>query len=307
MLERRFQCASEGRLKAPLHLLWCKVRVSRFGHEEECRVAKAPARCIFCEGASGTSLSREHVFPDWLRQIFPRKDTDTHTHGTISWTDATMSSPAITTRRRQGQAGTRSVRVVCKKCNNGWLSVLEERTKPLLRELVQASLREIGSEDQNLLAVWAAKTIMTGEYIERERAAVPQEQRCSLKDTLSVPDGWWIWVAGSQGLEWRTGMYHFSAKLNVSPIDLETPGPLNIQCTTIGIGTLLLHAISTTAEGHSFALVDPDAADLKPIWPPVLPAIRWPPGRLLRDEDIDVIKTNLERAYYKVRTPGAGE
>ncbi len=268
-------------------------------------MARAQGRCVFCDGASGVSLSREHVFPDWLRQLFPRSPTDTHTHGVVNW--ASMDVPDVlsrrmaATRQRQGQASTRKVRVVCKKCNNEWLSALEARTKPLLMELITGAQRNIGAAEQSALAVWAAKTIMTAEFIERTKIAIPLAHRQFLMTNLTVPDGWWIWVAGSQGIQWRTGLYHFSAKLNVSLIDLETPDALNIQCTTIGIGALLIHAISTTVPGHSFVLDNPNKSDLRSIWPVGAP-IAWPPARLLSDDDIDVIKTNLERAYQLVRT-----
>ena len=41
--------------------------------------------CIFCEGASGASISHEHVLPDWLNEVFPRDPATVHTLGTTSW------------------------------------------------------------------------------------------------------------------------------------------------------------------------------------------------------------------------------
>jgi hypothetical protein len=40
----------------------------------------------------------------------------------------------------------------------------------------------------------------------------------------------------------------------------------------------------------------PHVRDLKPIWPPTDHNITWPPARLLGDDDINVIATNLIRA-----------
>src|SRR5260221_10532881 len=159
---------------------------------------KPPGNCIFCSGASGSSLSKEHVLPNWLRVLFPRNPADTHTHGITSWVELSPGglTPVTVRRKKQGQASTKRVRVVCERCNNGWLSQLETRTKPLLFRLIRAERVVLGSDEQSLLAVWAAKTIMTAEFVERDKVAIPQTNRTSLMQTLSPPNaGWWIWIA----------------------------------------------------------------------------------------------------------------
>ena len=107
------------------------------------------AKCIFCNGASGTRLTKEHIFPDWLRRLFPRSPTDTHTHGHTSWKGL---QPVTSLTKKQGQAGSRRVKVVCQKCNNEWLSGLEKRTKPLLLMLIHGMPFTSGSETPNVTA-----------------------------------------------------------------------------------------------------------------------------------------------------------
>lgn len=263
------------------------------------------AKCIFCNGASGTRLTKEHIFPDWLRRFFPRSPTDSHTHGRTSWVGL---EPSTTFTQKQGQAGSRRVKVVCQKCNNEWLSDLEKRTKPLLLMLINGLPFTLDADAQVALATWAAKTIMAAEFVQPDKVAIPPEERASLMRNLVPPDGgWWIWMAGSQGVEWRTGIHHFSARINVTPVDLETPDIVNLQSTTIGIGGLLIHAISTTVPGHSFALSNPDRSDLRPIWPQPTAAITWPRPRLLTDENINVITTNVVRAFERLRPRPPGQ
>jgi hypothetical protein len=255
-------------------------------------------KCIFCNGASGTRLSKEHIFPDWLRQLFPRSPADSHTHGRTSWVGL---EPFTVRTKKQGQAGSRRVKVVCQKCNNEWLSALEKRTQPLLMMLIEGTPFALDADSQRLLATWAAKTIMAAEFIHPEKVAVPAEDRASLMRNLAPPErGWWIWMAGSQGTEWLTGLNHFSARINVTPVDLETPDVVNLQSTTIGIGQLVIYAISTSVPGHDFALSDPNRSDLKPIWPQPTAAITWPRLRLLTNENINVINTNLPRAFERL-------
>lgn len=240
------------------------------------------------------------MFPDWLKQLFPRSPTDTHTHGAFSWLTMDDGSVTVspTARKKQGQASTKKVRVVCVECNNQWLSKLEERTKPLLSTLVPGQPVNIGPAEQLLLATWAVKTVMTAEFIEPNEIAIPQDHRTLLRKTLTPPpSGWWVWIAGYRGIKWITGLYHFAARLNVPPIDPETAHIKNIQSTTIGLGRLLIHAISTTVPGYSFALDKPNVSDLKPVWPINTAVTTWPPTRLVDDNDVDFIKSNLERAF----------
>jgi hypothetical protein len=165
----------------------------------------------------------------------------------------------------------------------------------------------LGIDAQVALATWAAKTIMAAEFVHPDKVAIPPEDRASLMRNLVPPErGWWIWVAGSRGVDWRTGLHHFSGRINVTPVDLETPDIVNLQCTTIGIGQLLIYAISTTVPDHSFALSNPDRSDLRPIWPQPAATITWPRPRLLTDENINVVTTNLSRTFarFQPRLPG---
>jgi hypothetical protein len=175
---------------------------------------------------------------------------------------------------------------------------MEDRTKPLLLRLMQGERIELGPEEHLLLATWAAKTIMTAEFVDESRVAIPSQDRSSLMQCLCPPrQGWWIWIAGYRGIEWLIGIYHFSLRVNRSEADLKTPDIPNLQATTIGLGYLVIHAISTSIPDCSFALNNPVASDLKPIWPLSASSISWPPLRLLTDDDVNLIKQNLERAF----------
>lgn len=255
--------------------------------------------CIFCEGKSGARLSHEHIFPDWLRGIFRRSPNDTHTHGFMSWAnDDFDAEPVIRKNTEQGIVPSRQVRVVCTKCNNEWMSGIEKRTRSLLTTLLWGRPITLGSDEQFVLATWIAKTVMAAEHIDRSKIAIPQSDRTLLMDTLAPPpNGWWIWIAGSQGLEWSAGINHFGAHAGFGPADPKTGNDLNVQSTTIGLGALLIFCVSTTwLHFQDFALSHPDRSDLKPIWPSTDNDIAWPPRRLLRDDEINVIATNLSRA-----------
>jgi hypothetical protein len=72
--------------------------------------------CAFCRKPGA---SDEHVFADWITDVVPGEGVFT-TGGTG--------------RRRTKQSGRLAVisRAPCGICNNGWMSQLEEQTKPLV-------------------------------------------------------------------------------------------------------------------------------------------------------------------------------
>jgi hypothetical protein len=53
-----------------------------------------------------------------------------------------------------------TLRRICEPCNNGWMSRLEERAKPLMEPLMEGTtkLESLNEEQRQLLARWAAKT-----------------------------------------------------------------------------------------------------------------------------------------------------
>ena len=147
---------------------------------------KSRGKCIFCKE---WGVSKEHVFPDWLQQLLPKGPNDTHQHGTVIWALDTNGIPirVPTIRRRQGQASSKKVRTVCENCNNGWLSALEERTKPLLRRMVCGKPHRLNDLDQRMLATWVAKTAMVAEGVQAGVTAIPQTNRDLLMSSLAPP------------------------------------------------------------------------------------------------------------------------
>ena len=154
-----------------------------------------PGKCVFC-GREG--LSKEHIFPDWLKQIFPKNANQKHEH----WASARgFERPRSVPQRGvdrigQGSILAKKVRVVCERhCNNGWLSELESRTKQLLSSVILGEIINIDGNQQRLLATWIAKTTMTAENHYPGDAVIPQEHRDFLMNNLAPPDDWIIWIA----------------------------------------------------------------------------------------------------------------
>lgn len=96
-----------------------------------------PARpCIFC--GSRENISQEHVVPNWLRKVIPRVD---ESHGFTGFSirrlpdaKSIIYQPGIAFA--EGNIANRRVYMVCQRCNNGWMSRLQNELKPILTPLI---------------------------------------------------------------------------------------------------------------------------------------------------------------------------
>ena len=103
-------------------------------------------KCIFCQ--QNEKLTKEHVLPNWLCKLYPNWDIATHEF---------TGSKSKTWQSKIFQLQTK---VVCKKCNSGWMSDLEQEVRPILTELVNLNKLIIDKKSQDTLAFWIQKTVL---------------------------------------------------------------------------------------------------------------------------------------------------
>ena len=124
--------------------------------------------CVFC-GATGSGVvTREHVLPDWLnKHVVIPSDV-----GLESWR---TSGQLIENRERRGKLFARNPWIACKRCNNGWMSRLEERAIPLLKPMLDGRAVTLGFWDQATLAAWAVKTCLALQWARHDiKSLVPE-------------------------------------------------------------------------------------------------------------------------------------
>jgi hypothetical protein len=238
-------------------------------------MANPPRRCIFC---GGFGVTKEHVFPDWLRAIFPRLPTDTHTFGSLDMVHMPTVGHVFIPQRKQGQgqAGVKTVKVVCGPCNNGWLSAMEEETKPLLERMVYGSQGILGAAEQKQLAVWIAKTTMTAEYLMPKEVAIYQMEREEFRQRREPGSHWKIWIGFYTGGKWHMGgIFHQGIGIYLPPKPIRV-GVKNTQYTVIGLGRLIAISLSSEEDGLAFGMHDQVKVALKQIWPLGGSDIVWP-------------------------------
>lgn len=254
--------------------------------------------CIFCGGASGARISKEHVFGFWLRDLFPRDKTTTHKSVYVQWPDEAGPQPAYEKwSHGQGHVGSKKLRVLCQRCNNVQLGRLEEWAKEALLPLIVGNRANILPGGQQLLATWAAKTAMIAEHFRPIDSGIPQDDRTWLLQKMAPPrKGWFVWIAAYNGTAWRDlAIYQGRMGVSLTPVARPSAAPHYAQATTFGLGHVLFCVVSSSAPAiEQFA--GREAQGMIQIWPPQERSILWPPSRLLNDHDANAVANIIEHS-----------
>jgi len=256
---------------------------------------KSQGRCVFC---GGTGLSKEHIWSDWMGSLFPRNSEHGESWSSmnrdggsteIGWTVPPISSA------RQGSVFQRKVRVVCKRCNNGWMSRVVDRAKPHAKRMILGETFQLNREEQTDLAAWIGITTVIQEFANRLGARrIPPEDRTVLINTEAPPLSWSIWIAGYAGKSWAPMRHHHIPMVYSKPPSDEEPNPPSgaLQLTTFTLRELLVHVFtSTQAERieayRSYIHGASNSEKLQQLWPIVGNTLNWPPSLPFRDREVN--------------------
>lgn len=101
-------------------------------------------RCIFCDGQPTTE---EHLVADWVLRAFARtKKPQFSLAGTMVTPDQ---------MRLEAAEPISTARVVCKPCNNGWMSRIDSAAAQVLKPLVQGKTSvDLANGAQRAVAGW---------------------------------------------------------------------------------------------------------------------------------------------------------
>ncbi|MFZ2095758.1 MAG: hypothetical protein WAV05_03885 [Anaerolineales bacterium] len=224
--------------------------------------------CIFCGNRAGT---REDAWPLWLMRKFPKK-----INGVMA---GEIGKKALTPWRQISPE--LKIKFICKGCNNGWMSRLEDQVKPILEPIINEETVLIHLQQQSILSAWAVKTTMVLEAIYHDRIwfYLPAE-RTSLMETLHPPARTYVWIAKCVD---HNGCYS-SASILKGTID-ELPGQVVGYLSTISFGPFVAQALSMRLPG-SPALDSSVIANVQSgswsqamicIWPNQMTSQKWTP------------------------------
>lgn len=145
-------------------------------------------QCLFCPNPAN---SREHIWADWLRAYVPRTQVN-HIEARIDVTDA--GDERLTKKHVSGDPRSRKLKVVCKSCNNNWMSQVQERAKPYLVPLIEGRTCELPRQARTALSRWAALFSTVQEQMYADLVSVSGAEREWIKSRSTAPKNWLIWL-----------------------------------------------------------------------------------------------------------------
>ena len=251
------------------------------------RMQQFARSCVFCRRPA--KMTNEHVWGSWLKPYVKGRDNKYFLRRKTVGKAGTPDVASLAVKAGASPLHSK-VSVVCGDCNHGWLSQIQERSKPHLLPLIEGKERVlIGAKAQMAIATWATMATITAEFIHGRLAsiAVSNEAREAFREARAPLRNWRIWIGSYYRRRWEASYVHacqsihWEGSLVVPNVqDPETPLP-TIQWSTFVVGKLYIHTASSSTSPDLIRDWDwrnaPQARGLLvQIWPPKEAIIAWP-------------------------------
>lgn len=227
---------------------------------------KRPKVCIFCGTRGG--ISKEHFWPQWLAAHLTPANPNLHV-SELHLSEGKQPPRLERRSERPGGVHTKKIRAVCATCNNGWMSTLESKVKPVILGLLDRSGTVLSSESTANLALWVAVKSIVGEYAIEGTALTTAADRSAMFAARAIPAYFRIFVA-FHSLQTQAGYYRQSTTISTSmrgPCPTLPPGIFrNIQATTFFVGPVCVYLTAVRAAGFNGAAIDPPSR-MHRLWP----------------------------------------
>lgn len=206
---------------------------------------------------------------------------------------------------------TKKLRVVCQKCNNGWMNQIEAGARPHLTKMIQGKRFQLTSDEQLAVAKWCAAKVMVAEQAPATDPMTPQSDRALMAENQTIPNYYRIY-AGAHRCEAQTGYIRRS-----STMSLTSAGPIpelngmrrNVQQVSFLLGRAFIHVNAARVEG--FAIEDrfkmPIVHKHMRLWPLTGDRRKWPGVGTLSFDQLRVLSASWEIIASSTQARWAGE
>ena len=232
---------------------------------------------MFCGGGP---VTEEHVIADWVRQLLGEQPRSNHT----------LYAPGKSIRQFSRLPHTLTAKVVCRRCNNGWMSDLEAGVQPHLSRAIQGeSDWLLDAKAHETIAAWAAKTAMILEWVGDTRPPlIPAAHfRELFENKTRPPEGTSVWIGayGGTSFESLCARNAISVVANTREHESIDENDPHFYLSTVSIRHLVVHLCGrlpaartrsdTGVSGPTFRRIHPSTG-----------SFAWPPGPPLADEGL---------------------
>lgn len=228
--------------------------------------------CVFCEYDG--PLTAEHVFPAWTRPFIedPGGGLGKHSRTTIR-----AGEPEDQRHEYPSGAATLTVRSVCARCNNGWMSQLEREAQPFLTTMLRDHGRTYYEHGMTVLATWFVKTALVSG--SRFSPPLPRALYEQIRVDRRPSENTRVWLAATPYWQHHLGDYR---QIRVHPDDTPPPPEPNAYSAVISLGPVAGFIVSWVDRAPDQTGIERFASALVPVWPTTAGSAVWPPrgGRL---------------------------
>lgn len=266
---------------------------------------KPAGKCIFCLGgaAPGNPMTGEHLWSDWMQnagllQRISREYVQTGLNFRRHTAQRTVAQ-----RYREGSPHFAKYRVVCKNCNSGWMSAIEEAAKPALILLMKGATATLPRDMRLKLTEWLVLKMLVVEHSQQpgyEPAPIySQADREAFRASRKIPDHLRIYLGKHSSIPWRTGYHRHAGGLGFEkpllPPPREPTGVRNVHAITWGIGSLLVYISGSTDSETERAVKFVKGPEFRRLWPLTANGLKWPPPIVMGGREIDDLARALGR------------
>jgi hypothetical protein len=236
--------------------------------------------CAFCANEA-TKLTGEHLWSDWIGRLFNENDytfrrRDANGSLIANWGDTSIKTTA---------------KVVCEKCNSGWMSELEGKAQQVMKEMIQrrTALVLTPKDIARIAAFGFEKSVIADRMYSKDSSFFDESILHRFSISLEIPVGVQMWLASFRGVYARNGVW---TNTYYNPT-LEPFRRGRFYVFTFGAGHLVLQVLGwrwREDEGSRFSAPTFrqnqiwDSASIV-LWPRDT-SINWAPPKYLSDDTI---------------------
>jgi len=191
------------------------------------KIQRPVSKCIFC--GIRYANSKEDYWPKWLQPYLKKPSTHTLfvTRG---------SEPYKINARVRGAPTEQTIEVVCKLCNNGWMSRIQNAASAHLKPYSTVG-RTMSQTVQEVIATWATMFTMVIEFYDPKLVMATVQDRHAMpfigKSFSKPPSDWRIYMArlrSNDDADW----YHTGALAKFEEGELDRVLFTRIHFGTVG-------------------------------------------------------------------------
>lgn len=227
--------------------------------------------CIFCDERG--ARAREDIIPRWIANELGGESPFFIDHGVVYAPDGGLAQRKTS---RPGSLMALKLRDVCARCNNEWMSRLEERAKAVLLPMIRGRATVLDQTGQRIVAAWGQLKLISLDAFYRDRGLPPSSAHEFTQ--CSQPSGR-LKVAVGELSDWSKGVripYTRWRWPTDPPADNTHPRLVRV---VFGFGHLVVQVAQFEPQaGPGYNLTKAhDPTTLAQIWPQVTDQVRWPP------------------------------